>query len=163
MTAARYAINFTAPGAYQVTDRRDASVATGNYTDGDTIAFNGVQVTLSGTPAAGDSFSVAPSTNQSLFTTRAEPGECAANRRQSPRLATAQVNNSIDGAINNIDQALDQTSNVRATRRRPAQFHHHAAVGRGQPANPAASTPFHRCRAWTTRAPSPRWISKTRP
>ena len=46
-----------------------AVVASGTYTAGQAIAFAGVQVTLSGQPAAGDSFNVAPSTNQSIFTT----------------------------------------------------------------------------------------------
>src|SRR5580700_10269161 len=63
-----YAITFTAPGTYQVTEGATV-VTTGTYTDGTTIAFNGVQVTLNGQPATGDSFSLAPSGNQSLFTT----------------------------------------------------------------------------------------------
>src|ERR1700730_1002150 len=63
-----YSITFTAPGTYQVT-KGGAPVTTGTYTDGGTIAFNGIQVTLSGQPATGDTFSLAPSTNQSLFTT----------------------------------------------------------------------------------------------
>src|SRR5580698_1312853 len=63
-----YAISFAAGGAYQVTEGATV-VTTGTYTDGGTIAFNGVQVTLSGQPATGDSFTLAPSTNQSLFTT----------------------------------------------------------------------------------------------
>src|SRR5580692_3199759 len=63
-----YAISFAAGGAYTVKEGATV-VATGTYTDGGTIAFNGVQVTLSGQPATGDSFTLAPSTNQSLFTT----------------------------------------------------------------------------------------------
>src|ERR1700676_3100403 len=59
-----YAINFNAPGTYQVLQGVTV-VSTGTYTDGGTIAFNGVQATLSGQPATGDSFSVAPSSNQS--------------------------------------------------------------------------------------------------
>ena len=44
-------------------------MTSGTYTSGQAIAFSGLQVTLSGQPAAGDSFGVAPSSNQSLFTT----------------------------------------------------------------------------------------------
>jgi len=108
-----YSINFTAPGTYEVRDSTNALISTGSYTDGATIAFAGVQVTLSGQPGAGDSFAVAPSGNQSVFTTvqnlvsALQPG---ANTSQS----TAQLNNSIAGALNNIDQALDNMSNVRA-------------------------------------------------
>lgn len=109
-----YSINFTAPGTYEVRDSTNALVSSGSYTDGGTISFAGVQVTLSGQPAAGDSFAVAPSTNQSLFTTvqnlvnALQPGANSAT-------ATTRLNNSIGYALNNIDQALNQMSNVRAS------------------------------------------------
>jgi flagellar hook-associated protein 3 FlgL len=108
-----YSINFTTPGSYQVMEGATV-VTTGTYTDGGTIAFNGVQVTLSGEPAAGDSFSVAPSTNQSLFTTVQNLVTALQTGVSSPASATA-LNNSINVAINNIDQALNQSSDVRAT------------------------------------------------
>ena len=108
-----YAIKFTAPGTYQVTEGATV-VANGSYTDGGTIAFNGVQVTLSGQPASGDSFSLAPSGNQSLFTSVQNLVSALQTGVSSPASSTA-FNNSINSAINNIDQALDQTSNVRAT------------------------------------------------
>ncbi len=109
-----YTINFTAPGAYVVDDSTGAQVASGNYTDGDTIAFGGVQVTLSGTPAANDSFSVAPSTDQSLFTSVQDIVNALQTGGNSS-VATAQVNNAMATGINNIDQALDQMSNIRAS------------------------------------------------
>jgi flagellar hook-associated protein 3 FlgL len=108
-----YAIKFTAPGTYQVTEGATV-VSTGSYTDGSTIAFNGVQVTLSGQPATGDSFSLAPSTNQSVFTTVQNLVSALQTGVTSPASSTA-LNNSINAAINNLDQALSQSSNVRAT------------------------------------------------
>jgi flagellar hook-associated protein 3 FlgL len=108
-----YSITFTAPGTYQVT-KAGAPVTTGTYTDGGTIAFNGVQVTLSGQPATGDSFTLAPSTNQSLFTTVQNLVSALQTGVGTPASSTS-LNNSINTAINNIDQALSQTSNVRAT------------------------------------------------
>jgi flagellar hook-associated protein 3 FlgL len=108
-----YAISFTTPGTYQVT-KGATLVASGSYTDGGTIAFNGVQVTLNGTPAAGDSFSLAPSANQSLFTTVQNLVTALQTGVTSPASSTA-FNNSINSSIDNIDQALNQSSNVRAT------------------------------------------------
>ena len=108
-----YAITFGAAGAYQVT-KGATVVATGAYTDGGTIAFNGVQVTLSGQPASGDSFSLAPSTNQGVFTT-VQNLVSALQTGVSGGASSTALNNSINSAINNIDQALSQTSNVRAT------------------------------------------------
>jgi len=108
-----YSINFTAPGTYQVKEGA-VLVSTGTYTDGSTIAFNGVQVTLSGQPAAGDSFSLAPSSNQSLFTTVQNLVTALQTGVTSPASATS-LNNSISGAINNIDQAIAHTSGVQAS------------------------------------------------
>jgi flagellar hook-associated protein 3 FlgL len=108
-----YAITFTAPGTYQVTEGATV-VTTGTYTDGSTIAFNGVQVTLNGQPATGDSFSLAPSANQSLFTTVQNLVNTLQSGVATPA-SSAALSNSINSAINNIDQALNQTSNVQAT------------------------------------------------
>ena len=60
--AGTYTISFTSPTAYQVLNSSDAVVATGNYTSGTPITFNGSQVTLTGTPANGDTFTVSPNT-----------------------------------------------------------------------------------------------------
>jgi flagellar hook-associated protein 3 FlgL len=108
-----YSIAFAAAGAYTVTEGATV-VATGSYTDGGTIAFNGVQVTLSGQPANGDSFSLAPSTNQSMFTT-VQNLVSALQSGVTSAASSTSLNNSINAAINNIDQALSQSSNVRAT------------------------------------------------
>src|SRR3984885_3777672 len=108
-----YSITFAAAGAYTVTEG-GIQVAAGSYTDGGTIAFNGVQVTLSGQPASGDQFSLAPSTNQSLFTTVQNLVSALQSGATNPASSTG-LNNSINSAINNIDQALSQSSNVRAT------------------------------------------------
>lgn len=64
-----YDINFTSPTAYEVRDSSAALVTSGTYTDGEAISFNGIEVTISGTPATNDTFEVAPSSGQSLFTT----------------------------------------------------------------------------------------------
>jgi flagellar hook-associated protein 3 FlgL len=108
-----YSITFGAAGAYQVTEGATV-VASGSYADGGTIAFNGVQVTLSGQPASGDQFSLAPSTNQSVFTT-VQNLVSALQSGVTSAASSTSLNNSINAAINNIDQALTQSSNVRAT------------------------------------------------
>jgi flagellar hook-associated protein 3 FlgL len=109
-----YSINFTAPGTYEVRDSTNALVSSGTYTDGGTISFAGIQVTLTGQPAAGDSVAVAPSSNQSLFTT-VQNLVTALKSGVSTSAQTAQLNNAIGTSINNLDQALNQTSNVRAS------------------------------------------------
>ncbi|HWX78717.1 MAG TPA: flagellar hook-associated protein FlgL [Steroidobacteraceae bacterium] len=108
-----YSINFTAPGTYQVKEGATL-VTSGTYTDGSTIAFNGVQVTLSGQPVTGDSFSLAPSGYQSVFTTVQNLVTALQTGVTTPASATS-LNNSLNGAINNIDQALANTSDVQAS------------------------------------------------
>lgn len=109
-----YAINFTAANTYEVRDSANVLVTSGTYTDGQSIAFRGVQVALTGSPATGDSFTVAASGNQSLFTTV----QNLVNALQTTSVtsaAQAKLGNLLGNAINNIDQALTSTSNVRAS------------------------------------------------
>jgi flagellar hook-associated protein 3 FlgL len=109
-----YAINFTAPGTYEVRDSANALVTSGTYTDGSTIAFRGVQVTLNGQPATGDTFKVAPSSKQSLFTT-VQNLVSALQSSGNTSADTAKLNNLVGNSINDIDQALNQSSNIRAS------------------------------------------------
>jgi flagellar hook-associated protein 3 FlgL len=108
-----YTIKFTAPNAYQVTDATGAVVTSGTYTSGEAITFGGAQVTLSGQPATGDSFTVAPSANQSLFTT-VQNLLTALQTATTSSNGQAQLSNSIANALNDIDQAISHTSTVQA-------------------------------------------------
>ena len=89
-------------------------VTSGNYTSGQAITFAGIQVTLSGAPASGDSFAVAPSTDQSVFTTVQNLANALQQSTTTPT-GQAQLNNSIVAAINGIDQALDNTQTVQSS------------------------------------------------
>jgi len=109
-----YTIQFTAPNAYEVLNSADVAVSTGTYTSGQAISFEGLQVTLSGTPATGDTFTAAASTDQSIFTT-VQNLVNALQQTPSASSGSTQLNNSIASAIDNIDQALDQTQTVQAS------------------------------------------------
>jgi flagellar hook-associated protein 3 FlgL len=115
--AGNYDITFTDATHYTVTDSAvpPNTVSTGTYTDGGTIAFNGQQITLSGSPAAGDSFAVSTSTNQSIFTTVQNLVTALQTQGSTSSGSTTAVNNQINNAIDNIDQALTNTSNVQAS------------------------------------------------
>jgi flagellar hook-associated protein 3 FlgL len=114
-TGGTYSIQFTAPNTYQVVDAANNVVTTGTYTSGQAIAFAGVQVTLTGQPATNDSFSVAPSTNQSIFTTVQNLVTALQQQGTTSDTGEAQLNNSMNSAINNIDQALTQSQTVQAS------------------------------------------------
>jgi flagellar hook-associated protein 1 FlgK len=55
-----YTVTFGAGNSYKVTNSGGTQVASGTYTAGTPITFQGAQLTLSGTPAAGDTFTVGP-------------------------------------------------------------------------------------------------------
>ena len=113
-TGGSYAINFTAANTYQVVNSAtNAVVTTGTYASGTAIAFDGLQVSLSGQPATGDSFAVNPSTNQSVFTT-VQTLVSALQAGVSTPASQTQFSNTIAGTLNNLDQALTHASTVQA-------------------------------------------------
>jgi flagellar hook-associated protein 3 FlgL len=109
-----YTIKFTAADTYEVLNSANVSVSTGTYTSGQAISFEGLQVTLSGTPATGDTFGVAPSADQSIFTTVQNLVD-ALQQTPSGTTGSAPLNNSIANVIDNIDQALDQVQTVQSS------------------------------------------------
>lgn len=58
--AGTYTITFAAGSAYQVTNSGGTVVASGTYASGTPITFPGASISLTGAPAAGDTFTVAP-------------------------------------------------------------------------------------------------------
>jgi flagellar hook-associated protein 3 FlgL len=113
-TGGSYTIEFTAPNAYKVVSSTGATVTSGAYASGQAISFAGLEVTLSGQPAAADNFDVAPSSNQSLFATVENLATALGQGNTSPA-AQAQLNNSIAGAVNGIDQALQHLQTVQSS------------------------------------------------
>jgi flagellar hook-associated protein 3 FlgL len=109
-----YTIAFTGADTYNITDSTTGVVTPGTYTPGQTITYGGTQVTLSGQPAAGDSFTVTPSTNQSVFTT-VQNLITALQAGNGTSASNAKLSNAVATAVNNIDQALSTTENVQAS------------------------------------------------
>jgi len=110
-----YTLTFTSPTTYTITDSATPPVTTApaTYTDGQTISFAGTQLQVSGTPVAGDSFTVAPSANQDLFTT-VQNLVAALTGPQSGGAGQAQLQNSVNRVIEAIDQGLTNVSNVQS-------------------------------------------------
>ena len=108
-----YAVNFTSATTWQVTDSSSAVVASGTYTSGGAIVFNGVQVGISGVPVAGDTFTVASAGRQDMFTTL-DGIVNALQRGGSGDALRAQLNSSLNGSLQQLDQASDQLLSVRS-------------------------------------------------
>jgi len=106
-----YTISFSTPTQYQVTNSAGAVVSSGSYASGSAIAFNGVEVTVSGAPAAGDRFTLAPAGKASVFSTISS----LIATLKSGTLASAQVTSQVGGAIAQLDNALGNFGYVQAS------------------------------------------------
>lgn len=89
------------------------TVASGSYVAGGSISFNGMYVKLSGQPAAGDSFSVSASTNQSIFQTMKNLSAALTTASTSPA-GTAQVMQQINDVLQSLDQVQTRVGSVQA-------------------------------------------------
>ncbi len=107
-----YQVVFTAPDAYDVVDSGGTVIQTAAYVPGETIAFRGIEVRVEGEPAAGDTFTVSPSTYQDMFTTLDEIANALTGAGESPA-ERAQTRTVLNGALANLDQALGQLLTVR--------------------------------------------------
>lgn len=62
-------VEFTASDSWRVVDDAGTELATGAYVEGATISAGGMQLTLTGAPAAGDTFTVEPAPTRDIFAT----------------------------------------------------------------------------------------------
>lgn len=110
-----FRISFTAADTFDViNDTTGATVlAAQAYTPGMSISFNGLAVTLSGTPASGDEFTVEPSANQPVFATL----DALADTLREPLLddaSRAGFNFAMDRGLQDIDRALEKMLEIQA-------------------------------------------------
>jgi flagellar hook-associated protein 3 FlgL len=108
-----YSLTFLTPTTYEVRDSSSALVTSGTYKADAPISFNGIQVTVSGAPAAGDSYTVAPSSNQDIFTT-IQKLVTALNGGVTDPATRAKYNSDVSQVLASIDQGMNHLDNVRA-------------------------------------------------
>jgi flagellar hook-associated protein 1 FlgK len=93
-----YTLAFTAANQYQITSSAGTVVASGTYAAGAPIAFQGAQVTVTGTPASGDTFTIRSST-------AADAGDNTNANALISALGAANLSGgttSLSGAANNL-------------------------------------------------------------
>lgn len=112
-----YTLQFTSPTDWQVVDDTLPTanvIATGTgFTPGQTLSFSGVSVTVNGTPATNDSFTIAPAQNQDMFAMVNDLANTLMLGTSLPADA-AIFQSRIGGAISNLDKALERVVSVRA-------------------------------------------------
>ncbi len=112
-----YTLSFTSATTYQVTDSAMPTpnvVATGTYQSGTPITFKGVQVTVSGTPATGDTFAIDKSGKQDIFTT-VDSLINTLNLSQTDPASKSQFQNQINNSIQQLSQAQTSMSSVNSS------------------------------------------------
>ena len=114
-----YTVRFTDPDTdgvadtWEVTDAGGTPVATGSYVSGGAIAFNGIQVTVEGVPAVGDSLAIAPAGHESVFKT-VDDLILALSRGADTPESRAQLGSDINKALGQLAGAMDHVVNLRA-------------------------------------------------
>lgn len=118
-----FSIKFTSGTTYEVYQSGNTTpIQSGTYSAGGTIALSnngvslGVQFSISGTPSAGDTFTLEPSTNQDIFSTIGAFSE-ALNSYSTDSAGTGQAafQNQLNGVMENLDNALSQVLKVQAS------------------------------------------------
>lgn len=107
-----YSVRFPDPASYEVLDAGGTLIAGGAYQSGDRIAFRGIEFSLTGEPAAGDEFRVAPSPYQDMFTT-IDRLATAVERNVTDDASRAALTNDINASLQSIDQSIGSVLNTR--------------------------------------------------
>jgi len=99
---------------YTVKDSQNNSIATGNYLSGSDIQFDGISVSISGTPAAGDAFDLSPSQGKSIFDsvqdvlTNCQNVALTSNGLADYQNILSQGLVELDSALNSVNQTRTQ-------------------------------------------------------
>lgn len=107
---------FTAANTFDVVDDTAGTtvLSAQPYSDGATIGFNGLSLSVTGQPAAGDTFLVGPSRNQSVFETVNNVIQGMEVDLSTPN-AQATFAANMGRALTDIDQAMQKMNDVRAS------------------------------------------------
>lgn len=114
LTSNDYSITFTSATTYDVTNTTTglpvAGMTAKTYASGQAISFDGMQIDIKGVPAVGDTFTVAPSTNESIFKTISD----LIAALNAP-VVGANLTNSLGHGLHQLDNALNNVLTTRAT------------------------------------------------
>lgn len=108
-----YTLTFTTSNSYEVRDSGGALITGNAYTPGSSITFNGIETSINGNVQAGDKFSIAASQSQDVFTTVENIIKSFRTPATTPA-GSANLHNSVNNYLVNIDQALDNVVGIRA-------------------------------------------------
>jgi flagellar hook-associated protein 3 FlgL len=111
-----YTLTFTTATDWEITDTATPSpnvVASGTYTSGNAIAFNGAQIVITGAPAVGDTFHIDQSRSEDVFRTLDRLVDVLREPANDPT-SIAKLASTLERSLQQIDQTSDHFLSVRA-------------------------------------------------
>lgn len=113
-TAEPMRLVFTSPTTWEMHDDAGTAIATGAYAPGNAINAGGVQMQLSGAPAAGDAFDIAPAPRQDVFSTLQALSDALEAPADTPATRT-RLGNALGNALADIAGAQEHFVSIRAS------------------------------------------------
>ncbi|MCX7036560.1 MAG: flagellar hook-associated protein FlgL [Proteobacteria bacterium] len=111
--AGNYSLNFTASDTWQVVNSANAVVASGSYSSGSVISFNGAQVKVTGTPAAGDTYTISPANTQDVFSS-IDTLRNSLSGAADTAVSRAALTTTLQQSLVQLDNGLANISSLRA-------------------------------------------------
>jgi flagellar hook-associated protein 3 FlgL len=110
-----FQIVFTSATTYDVIDTTTATtvLTAQTYVENGAIAFNGIQTSINGTPATGDTFTISPSVSQDVFASIRNIVDGLETYLGTPD-GMARLHNAMNRGLTDLDQAMTQVLNLRA-------------------------------------------------
>jgi len=141
-----YTIVFTTATSWEVRDSASNVIASGSYTSGGAIAFRGIEVAITGEPAAGDTFTVKPARPRDVFS--ALEALAAALRAPGGTPAErARRRMDLDRALQDIGQGLEAACSASSSPSRPRRSPSRAWRACRSSSTSEAAPPGPRCKS----------------
>lgn len=107
-----FTINFLTSTSYEVRNSASALVGAATFTPSQSIAFAGIELRIDGSPAAGDSFTVAPATQRDVFATL-DRLAAAIDSVAGNAADRAEMHSNVGQRLADLDQAIGRLIDVR--------------------------------------------------
>ncbi|MFI4907266.1 MAG: flagellar hook-associated protein FlgK [Steroidobacterales bacterium] len=120
-TPGTYTVTIGAGSAYTVTNSGGTTVASGTYASGTPISFAGAQLTLSGSPASGDTFTVGPNNPANTGDSSNILAMASAMSASALNGNTTSVTGAANGLVSQIGVITQQAQNSAAAQQTVSQ------------------------------------------
>lgn len=107
-----YTVTFLTPTTYEVRNAASALISSGTFAPSQSLTFQGIEMRIDGSPAAGDRFTVAASAQRDVFAT-IDRVIAAIDAPATDPAARAQMHSNIGQRLADIDNAIARMTGAR--------------------------------------------------